>query len=55
MWYFVTAFAAFLLGLAVAALCGMAGHADHQADLREAFLAGTKAGRQCERQPLKQL
>lgn len=44
MWYIVTAFAAFVLGLAVAALCGMAGHADHQADLHEAYDAGYAAG-----------
>ena len=45
MWYIVTAFAAFLLGLAVAALCGMAGHADHQADLHEAYQAGLEVGK----------
>ena len=43
MWYFVTAFAAFCLGLAVAALCGAAGHADHQTELHEAYQAGFKA------------
>lgn len=45
MWYFITAFAAFCLGLAAAFLCGAAGHADHHADLREAYQAGLDAGK----------
>ena len=44
--YWIFAFGMFVgvsLGLIIAALCGAAGHADHQADLHEAYQAGFKA------------